>query len=210
MRAKKGVYRAMWVLAVLVLLVLVAVGGWYATIRSVETPSYAVVREEGPFQLRAYPALVAAEVVRSGTREEAVRRGFGPLAGYIFAKERTGEKIAMTAPVTQTQRPDRPSEWAVRFIMPSKHSLETLPRPAGEDVDLVSIPPRRVAAVRFSGRADDDAFEEHRAALETWMESLGLEAEGPPTLAYYDDPFVPGFLRRNEVLIPVEGTPGGG
>jgi len=87
--------------------------------------------------------------------DEAVRAGFGPLARYIFAKERPGEKIAMTAPVTQ--KADGPS-WTIQFIMPSAYNLDRLPKPSGMDVQLRALPPARRAAIRFSGWWSDELF----------------------------------------------------
>lgn len=173
---------------------------WYIQTRNVEVARYEVVKSEGDFEIRSYPALVAAEVTRGGSRDQAVRAGFGPLASYIFASERPGDKIAMTAPVTQTEAN---GSWVIRFIMPSSYSLGTLPKPAGSDVTLRDLPPARRAAVRFSGWWSDDLFAEKDAALRQWMTAQGLTPAGPPILAYYNDPFTPGFLRRNEVLYDV-------
>jgi len=39
--------------------------------------------------------------------------------------------------------------------------------------------------------------------IDDWMRARGLVPQGPPEYAYYNDPFTPGFLRRNEVLRPV-------
>lgn len=195
----------MWVLISLVGLALLAGGAWFAFIRSVETPAYRVIAAEGPYELRDYPAHVAAEVHRDGGRETAVGRGFGPLAGYIFAKTRPGPKIAMTAPVTQV--PDDESGWRVRFIMPAEHSKESLPTPANADVRLVEVPAQRIAAVRFSGRATDPMFEAKTSALRSWLSGQGYATTATPTFAYYDDPSIPGLLRRNEVLVPVRPTP---
>lgn len=147
-----------------------------------------------------------AEVERSGSRGDAVSAGFRPLAGYIFARERGGDSIAMTAPVTQT--PEGEGTWLVRFIMPQRYALEDLPGPASEDVSLRELEPQRMAAIRFSGRATDATVEEHERRLRAWMADQGLEASGEPVYAYYDDPMTPGFLRRNEVLIPVESGSG--
>lgn len=193
-----------WLLA-LIGLVALAAGGWYAFIRSVETPDYAVVVADGAYEVRDYPRLLAAEVRRAGSREAAVQRGFGPLAGYIFAKSRPGPKISMTAPVTQA--PDHDDEWRVRFVMPAKYTKESLPKPGSDDVRIVEIPAQRVAAVRFSGRATDALFEAHAEDLRRWLEGQGYTATSTPTFAYYDDPSIPGPLRRNEVLIPVGDGP---
>ncbi|MEI8178109.1 heme-binding protein, partial [Aestuariivirga sp.] len=78
------------------------IGFWYVQTRNVEIAHYEVLQADGAIELRAYPPLIVAEVIRTGSRDQAVRAGFGPLARYIFAQERGGEKIAMTAPVTQT------------------------------------------------------------------------------------------------------------
>lgn len=194
---------------------LLAVGGVTAcavVAGSVETPTYAAVAGAGDFEVRDYPAARAAEVTRSGDRGGAVRAAFSPLASYIFAKERPGDKIAMTAPVTQapSESAAAPSgEWTVRFLMPAKYTLADLPAPAQADVRLVEIPPRRMAAVRFSGSWTDAAFGEQTARLREWMATQGLTAVGAPVYAYYNDPFTPSFLRRNEVLIEVQQRSGG-
>ena len=175
------------------------VGAWAWAAWSVETPDYALVEQDGAFELRRYPPVVAARVERAGDRGTAVRSAFGPLSRYIFAKDREGEKIAMTAPVTQ-----EPAEagWAVSFLMPAGRSVASLPQPAG-DVRLVETEARLVAAVRFSGSWTDARFERFAGDLDDWMRARGLVPQGPPEYAYYNDPFTPGFLRRNEVLRPV-------
>jgi len=192
-----------WVLGGLGVLAVGTVGAWWWYSRNIETPNYVVVNRDGDFELRDYPALTVAEVVREGPRSQALRGGFRPLAGYIFANERSGEKIAMTAPVTQ--EPAEGDSWRVRFIMPRDWSLEDLPRPAQDDVRLLRTEPRRMAAVRFSGGWESAEFERHEERLRAWIAERGLEPTTAPTYAYYDDPFTPGFLRRNEVLIGVEG-----
>lgn len=178
-----------------VLLGLAAV--WYAQTRNVEVVRYEVLEADGSIELREYPTLTVAEVTRTGSRDTAVRSAFGPLAGYIFAKDRTGEKIAMTAPVTQKTEGD---SWTVQFIMPSAYGLDRLPKPSGADVRLRELPPARRAAIRFSGWWSDELFKTKDAVLLDWLNKRGLAPTGAPTFAYYNDPFTPGFLRRNEIL----------
>lgn len=192
-----------------VVLLFALAGGWYWVTHSVEQPDYTVVAADGDFELRDYPAMVVAEAAVAGDRQEGVRQGFRALASYIFAKDREGDRIAMTAPVIQQSADRQAAErqpdagWRVRFVMPSEFDLDDLPRPAGEDVELHRWPPMRFAAVRFSGRADDAEFARHETRLRDWLVERSLEAEGTPLLAYYDDPWTPGLLRRNEVLIRV-------
>ena len=181
---------------------LALVAFWYVQTRNVEIAPYAVIETDGDIELRAYPALVVAEVTRTGSRDEAVRSGFGPLARYIFARERSGGKIAMTAPVTQT---GNSGQWTVRFVMPAGLSLDSLPKPAaGSDVKLAEVPPGRFAAIRFSGWWSDDLFTAKNSALLAWMNKRGFIPAGEPVFAYYNDPFTPGFLRRNEILYALQ------
>lgn len=170
---------------------------WYVQVQNVETARYTVIESDGDIEIRQYPALVVAEITQTGSRDQAVRSGFGPLARYIFAKEREGEKIAMTAPVTQKAVA---SAWTIQFVMPSGYDLERLPKPTDPHVQLRQLPPTRRAAIRFSGWWTDDLFRLKDAALIGWMAKKGLTPVGTPTFAYYNDPFTPGFLRRNEIL----------
>jgi len=172
----------------------------------VETPKYDLIKQSGKIELRGYPAILAAETVTSGARRSAVSQGFSPLARYIFAKEggrqsvgATPDKIAMTAPVTQVSDGDT---WRVRFLMPSSRNLQNLPAPAS-GVEIVEIPSRVMAAIRFPGGMEGEVYELSEAALRKWIEQESLTITGPPTFAYYNDPFTPSFLRRNEILIPV-------
>lgn len=187
---------------------------WY--VNNVEQPIYTSLVIDGDIELRDYPALVVAEVKRKGDRWSAVRQGFRPLAAYIFAKERAGDTIdmtapviqqrrgaiAMTAPVTQTSE-ESSGSWAIRFFMPANFTLETLPKPVSSDVRLASLPPQKRAVIRFSGVTTDELIAAKEATLRKWIRERGLRPLGPPTYAYYNHPLTPGFLRRNEVMFDV-------
>mgnify|MGYP001820205752 CR=1 FL=1 len=223
---------ALIVAAVGVVLAIVAMLTFVYVIQNVEQPRYTVLEQQGDIEVRDYPSLVVAEVRRDGSRQEGLSAGFDPLARYIFAKERGGERIAMTAPVVQQaeatyariamtapvtqqavdgsgQNGNRKAGWAVRFIMPSVYSLSDLPAPAGDDVKLYELPPRRMAAIRFNGRTTDRLIAKQEQRLLGWMQQHRLKPAAAPVYAYYNDPFTPGFLRRNEVLIEVARAPGG-
>lgn len=196
-------------LAVVGGLAVLGIGAWVYVVSNVEQPRYALVSQDGAIEIRDYPALVVAEVTRRGDRNGAVRAGFSPLAGYIFAKNRDGERVSMTAPVTQAPAKssaggDPPDSWAIRFIMPSKYTLDTLPKAAGDDVRLLDAPPSRRAAIRFPGVATDSSIAANEAALRAWLAARNIAIRGAPTYAYYNDPFTPGPLRRNEVMFDVD------
>ena len=196
---------AKWVGAGLVALVGAAAAGYYLRDRTTERPNHRSIMREGDFELRAYPPLLVAETVQPGARQKALDRGFRALGDYIFARARAAgisdkEKIAMTAPALSS--PAEEGGWRTRFFMPGKWTAKTLPEPAA-GVAIVEMPARRVAAVRFAGKPDDAMLEKQEALLRDWMEEKELRAAGPAEHAFYNSPFIPGPLRRNEVLIPV-------
>lgn len=186
--------------AVVVGAVALGSSAWAWSMRSIETPNYTVMDASGPFEIRQYPAMVLASFNADGSRGDAVRKAFSPLANYIFAKERDDDKIAMTAPVTQLPGDQG---WTVSFIMPAERTLADLPSPPG-DILLVELQPRTVAAHRFSGRWTDQRFEDAASDLRVWLRERGVMASETTEFAYYNDPFTPPFLRRNEVLIELQ------
>ncbi len=182
---------------------------------AVEEPAFRIVSQEGDFELRDYPALVVAEVTVTGDQGQAAGQGFRLLAGYIFGGNRrrqgiamtapvaqapTSQKIAMTAPVTQIQGA---KDWIVRFTMPAAYSLDSLPVPNDPRVHLRQLPPTRLAVLRFSGVAREKAVAARTADLEAQARARGLRVVGPVSLAQYNPPWTPWFMRRNEVMIPV-------
>jgi DNA gyrase inhibitor GyrI len=222
MTGMRSLRKAMWIgLGVVAGLALLGVGVWIYAVSNVEQPKYTLIIQEGAIEIRDYPALVVAEVTRRGDRNAAVRAGFSPLASYIFARNRAGESVSMTAPVTQerqsitmtapvTQMPasnggdgNAQESWRIRFIMPSKYTLATLPRAASDDVTLMDVKPARRAAIRFPGVATDELIATQEATLRAWLAARGITISSVPTYAYYNDPFVPGPLRRNEVMFDV-------
>ena len=116
-------------------------------------------------------------------------------------QEASSQKIPMTAPVSQEKKN---GQWRITFLMPGEYSLETLPEPLDERVKLKVEPGRLMAAVRYSGTWSEKGYKKNKALLEEFIENRGLVKKGPAIWARYDPPFMPWFLRRNEVLIPIE------
>jgi hypothetical protein len=188
------------------------------TAMAIEKPSYRVVERREAFEVREYAAHVVAETVVGGSREEAGNAGFRILAGYIFGKNRGEKKIAMTAPVTQSEpakiamtapvtQAGQEGRWIIQFMMPSAYTLETLPEPLDPAVSFRVVPARRVAAHGYSGTWSASRYEEHLATLRAALDAAGLVAVGEPIWARYDPPYMPWFLRTNEILL--ELAPGG-
>ena len=181
----------------------------------VEEPSFSLQRSDGAFEVREYAPTIVAETTVQGGAWGSRFEGFGPLADYIFAKGRDGEKIAMTAPVTQaprekiamtapvTQQAGEGDAWTIAFTMPAGYSMQSLPKPASPEVKLVEQPSRTMAVFRFTGLATDSDMEAAQRTLMQKVVGTGLATRGEAVFAFYDPPWTLPFLRRNEVMIEI-------
>jgi hypothetical protein len=180
-----------------------------------EEAPYTVIKREGNFELREYPPLIVAETIVDGELEGAGNKAFRPLFRYISGENKSRDKIAMTAPVSQQQKGEKISmtapvnqqrvqgKWAVSFTMPESYSMKTLPIPDDPNIKLRQVPARRMAAVRYSGSWSEEKYLLHKEKLEKWINANRLSVTGEPVWARYNAPFTPWFMRRNEILIPV-------
>jgi hypothetical protein len=172
-----------------------------------EEPCYQTVESDSAIEIRKYPALVTAGTEHRGERQAALTEGFRTLADYLFAKSREGAKLPMTAPVLSDT--DGDGSWRTRFVMPTGKARAELPKPPS-GVELTAEPAQRVAVIRFSGRADEATLAAKEGALRSWLQLRGLPSEGKAVHAYYNAPFLPGPMRRNEVMIALSDDGGTG
>ncbi len=163
-----------------------------------ETPDYQVIRTEGKFEVRDYPELrLATTTMPTGE----MNSGFGQLFRFITGNNQSAEKIAMTTPVLIDTADEKRT---MSFIMPKLTIENGLPKPSGENITLGQIAPTRFAVLRFSGGRSVENEKKATAQLSQWLLSQKITAKGSPLFAYYDPPWTPTFMRRNEVLIRIQ------
>ncbi|HEX5377981.1 MAG TPA: heme-binding protein [Phenylobacterium sp.] len=182
-----------------------------------EQPRYTVVEQVGAVEIRHYGPRLAAEATVAGDAEAARNAGFRKVAGYIFGGNTAKASIAMTAPVAQSgggrsqtiamtapvvQTADG-GAWRVQFIMPARYTRDTLPTPSDPDVRIVELPAQDYAVLRFSGSRSGPAVAKRTEALAEALAGQSWKATGAPVAWFYDPPWTPPFLRRNEVATPV-------
>ncbi|WP_446212953.1 SOUL family heme-binding protein [Micromonospora sp. IBSANI012] len=167
-----------------------------------EQQPYRVVARHPGFELRRYPAHLVAELRVDGSFLEAGNAGFQPLAAYISGANRSRRNVGMTAPVVQEEG-ERPGCWVVRFVLPAALTAATVPEPEDPRITVREIPAQLAAAMRFSGRWSQKAFEQRATALGRAVTAAGLSPTGAIRYARFDPPWKPWFLRRNEVVLPV-------
>lgn len=174
--------------------------------RGTETPQYSVVREVGSSELRDYGPTLVAEVTARGSRSGAANAGFRVLAGYIFGDNATGQKIAMTTPVTQVPAATEGQDsgvWTVRFTLPAGLDLGQLPDPGNAQIRFVQTPARQMLVRAFPGVPTAEAIDTARKAVLADAKAAGLEITGPPEFLFYDPPWRMPWNRRNEIALVV-------
>ncbi|MCW8859238.1 MAG: heme-binding protein [Deltaproteobacteria bacterium] len=200
-------------IALIILTLMIIFSGTQKTM-AIEEASYDLVKTEGSFELRDYAPHILAETFLRGDFEETGSKAFRKLFGYISGDNRSQKKIAMTAPVSQQQsekitmtapvsQQKSGDQWVVSFMMPGSYNLETLPIPDDPQITLRQIPARRMATIRYSGFWSEKNYQKNKLRLDSWIEKEGLTVIGEAIWARYNAPFIPWFLRRNEILIPV-------
>jgi DNA gyrase inhibitor GyrI len=171
--------------------------GCKATRSGYESAPYRVVRADGAFEIREYPVLTIVETPMN-TVDRGADGSFNRLFRYITGQNEGGQKIAMTTPVFMSESATNAT---MAFVLPAKLAAGKSPRPLDTSVQLRELPAGRFAVVRFRGGRNAENEAEAIKKLETWMGAERLKSSPPAIFAYFDPPWTPGFLRRNEVMM---------
>ena len=162
-----------------------------------ESPEYQVVEKDGAFEIRDYPELT---LVSTPMKKRGADGSFMKLFGFISGGNKASEKISMTTPVLMTGA----ESGIMSFVVPKAVAAKGAPAPSAPDVSLSPNPPAPYAAHRFSGSGNPGASEAAATKLRAWAVARHLPVSGSPLFAYYNPPWTPWFMRRNEVLIRLD------
>jgi hypothetical protein len=170
----------------------------------VETIKYEVIREISKAEIRRYPKIVVAKV----TDPEA--DGFSLLYKFITGHNVRNEKVPMTSPVVSEKiamtSPVLSDNAFMAFVMPKDLTMDKVPKPLDNRVQIEEIPARIVGALCFSGGWSEKHFEKETEELLNELANAGIKTKGSVFTMLYNPPYMPGFLRRNEVAIEVEDS----
>lgn len=185
-------------------------------IRNSEEARYDLLLEENNIQVRNYEKVLIAETQTQGNYKESSNAAFKRLANYIFGDNQSQQDISMTTPVMQQQENEEiamtvpvyqqkgQASWTMRFVLPAKYNLETIPLPNDPNVNVYYRPEKKIASIRYSGFITNDKIEQHSQQLIKWLEEKQFKILSAPYSAAYDPPWTIPFLRRNEVHIEIE------
>ena len=162
-----------------------------------ETAPYKVLQKEGNFEIRQYDAFYTAAVEGSTLEGSS---GFSQIFDYISGNNEEKKKISMTTPVFNEMGNEKVS---TEFVMPTNYTEDTLPKPANPKVKIKKTERKLTASVTFSGTTSAKKIREYEKLLLDWIEKKNMKPYGNFRLARYNPPFIPPFLRRNEILIDI-------
>lgn len=184
-----------------------------------ETLDYTKIYSEGDFEVRKYSSYLVAQIKFKKETKDKSSDAFKILAAYIFGAntsknkismtspvlEKKSQKIAMTAPVEQLKESGM---YTMRFIMPKKYTLETLPTPKDNRVEIISVKSKLVAVTSYTWTNSPKKKELYQKKLESWLKNNNKYSKvGGAYFASYNPPWTIPFLKTNEVIIPVSINP---
>lgn len=181
-------------------LVALGLAGCQATRAGYQTAPYCVVRADGRFEVRDYPALTVVETPSAvgGTGDDG---SFMRLFHYIGGKNASKQKIAMTTPVLMS---GDATHRTMAFVMPADLASADAPGPSEDAVKIRTLAAGRFAVLRYKGGHGPKSEAEALSRLKAWVAAQGLNTRSTPVYGYFDPPWTPGFLRRNEVMLRIE------
>jgi DNA gyrase inhibitor GyrI len=179
----------------LALAILVVLAGCKTSRKGYESAPYKVVSKDGKFEVRDYPALT---VVETPMRDDS-GSSFQRLFRYISGGNADGEKIAMTTPVFMA---GMDSQRSMSFVMPA--DMKSTPAPSDSSVSVATIPAGRFAVFGFSGSRTAQSEAKALKQLREWLDARKLPSSSQPIFGYFDPPWTPPFMRRNEVMLRLD------
>jgi len=203
-------------IVILSILIIWSLVGYFTS--NAEQAKYSVLKKADGYEIRNYPAHIVAQTTIEGssTESDALTKGFGILAGYIFGGNVKKENIAMTAPVVARQAFSEKiamtvpvmtstdgSSQVISFFMPSGYTLATLPVPNDSRVRLVEVPEQKMTALAFSGYRIGDRFEKMRKQLLADLARDNITIIGTPIYAGYNPPWTPPWMTQNEIMVQI-------
>ena len=175
---------------------------------SVEQQKYFVVKKTDDFEIRKYPPAIVAEVVVNESFKNSGNSGFRVLVSFISGNNKQKSKIKMTAPVDQSFSSEKikmtapvemlgdKNEYIIRFVMPEKYTLESLPKPLDERITIKKTREAIKAARTYYGSWSEDNFEENKEALIKSLADSNIEWNGDIVFARYNSPWTLWFLKK--------------
>jgi hypothetical protein len=168
--------------------------------RKIERYPYVVIKKYKQFEIRSYETTLFTSVKLSTKGyKNSSSKGFSILAGYIFGNNDRNEKIAMTSPVSMSLD----DSMTMMFMVPKNFNKNMLPKPNQSGIEFKEEPAKTVAAISFSGWANDTKIEKYKQDLKAALDAEGIKYSNRFYFFGYNAPFEV-FNRKNEVIVELQ------
>ena len=105
----------------------------------------------------------------------------------------------MTSPVSMSLG----DSTTMMFMVPKKLNMEMLPKPNQSGIEFKEEPAKTVAAIRFSGWANDAKIEKYKQNLTAALDAEGIKYYNRFYFFGYNAPYEV-FNRKNEVIVELQ------
>tara|TARA_B110001454_G_C12511994_1_gene347231 strand:- start:3 stop:578 length:576 start_codon:yes stop_codon:yes gene_type:complete len=170
----------------------------------IEMPEYKVIIKEGPFEIREYDSMIIARTQIENGYRESTYTGFRRIADYIFGGNDQNMKINMTAPVISDSPVNNEGKYEVLFVMPKKHTMNSLPKPVSSNVIIEERKLGKVSVLQFGGWATERRSKYFHHKLIQLLQLKNIIPKRQAIVAQYNSPFALPPFRRNEIIISIE------
>jgi hypothetical protein len=168
--------------------------------RNIERYPYVVNKKYKQFEIRNYETTLFTSVKLSTKGyKSSSSKGFSILAGYIFGNNERNEKISMTSPVSMSLE----DSMTMMFMVPNKFNKDNLPKPNQSGIEFKEEPAKTMAAIRFSGWANDAKIEKYKQQLISALDAEGIKYANRFYFFGYNAPYEL-FNRKNEILVELQ------
>jgi hypothetical protein len=168
--------------------------------RNIERYRYVVKKKYKRFEIRNYETTLFTSVKLSTKGyKNSSSKGFSILAGYIFGNNERNEKISMTSPVSMSLE----DSMTMMFMVPKKFNKEMLPKPNQSGIEFKEEPAKTIAAISFSGWANDPKIEKYKQHLKAALDDEGIKYYNRFYFFGYNAPYEV-FNRKNEVIVELQ------
>lgn len=173
---------------------------FYQLSHKIDQYKYVVTETYDDFELRQYESSLFTTVqLNTDVYENASKKGFSVLGGYIFGNNEEGKKIPMTSPVSMTID----EEIIMMFLVPEGLTKEKLPKPFNSKIKFVEVPQKKFAAISFNGWSSQSKIDYNQKKLIKLLEDNNIEYLDNYLFCGYNSP-LEFFFRKNEILIEVK------
>ena len=170
------------------------------TVMNVHTAPYDVVETFGDYEIRDYAVQNLVDTLDADDSDS-----FNVLFNFISGANAQKEQTPMTAPVYSQYVDEK--RW-MAFVMPA--DMDSVPQPTDSDVHVDKLEAGRFATIRYSGCTNDEKEADKERLLREWIDmqpNMNLLQDNEEAIfASFNSPFVPCFMRRNEVMLRIAAS----